>query len=122
MANREVLIGHATRFKKGVSRPAGPGRPKGSRDKLSSDFIRDLGASFEKHGAKTLETLRQKDPATYIRVIASLQPKEIEVKAPLSGLDDAKLAQAMDMLQALLDSKQTAPIEPVGPAIGASLN
>lgn len=104
----------ATRWQKGV-KPAGSGRPSGSRDRISTAFLRELAEDFEAHGKSALVKVREGDPSTYLRVVASLQPKEIEVKAPLSGLDDGKLEQALEMLNALLLSKSAPPkeIEPI---------
>jgi len=64
-------------FAPGISgNPAG--RPKGARHKLQEDFFRALQASFEKHGAEVLETMRTEKPNEYARMIASLMSKEIE--------------------------------------------
>ncbi len=63
-----------------VSGNIGGGRPKGARNKLGEEFLADLSADFEKHGAAAIERVREEDPATYIRVIASLLPKELKVE------------------------------------------
>jgi len=67
-------------FKPGQSgNPAG--RPKGARSKLGQAFIADLLADWEEHGAAALIKTREKDPAAYVRVVASLLPKEIDLGA-----------------------------------------
>lgn len=109
---RQVLIGHSTRFKKGEPRPFGAGKAAGSRDRLSRAFLGHLADSFEKHGKSVLETLRKDDPATYIRVVASLQPKEIAVTAPLSAMDDGKLEEALAALTQALQAKMPPPVQP----------
>jgi hypothetical protein len=53
------------------------GRPKGARSKLGEAFIDALKADFEKHGIRALETMRDDRPADYIKVVASLLPKEV---------------------------------------------
>ena len=55
----------------------GPGRPKGSRSKLSETFLKLLAADFESEGMEVLRRVRVEDPSTYVRVIASLVPKEL---------------------------------------------
>jgi len=55
----------------------GPGRPKGSRAKLGEAFLEAMVADFSKHGILTIEEAREKDAVSYIKVIASLLPKEI---------------------------------------------
>jgi hypothetical protein len=53
------------------------GRPRGSRSKLSESFLRDVCAEWEKNGIEALQKVRETDPSTFIRVIASLVPKEV---------------------------------------------
>jgi hypothetical protein len=53
-----------------------PGRPKGSRNILTTQFLDDLAASWEKHGIAALDACAQLEPAQYIRVVAGLLPKE----------------------------------------------
>jgi hypothetical protein len=85
----------ATRFSS-----ANPGRAKqkGDRDRLSAAFLKALADDFETNGAAAIETVRKEDPSTYIRVVAALQPKEIELKAPLDGMDDSQLLEAIGAL------------------------
>jgi len=56
-----------------------PGRPKGSRNKLSQAFIETLYADFEANGMEAIDRLRVEQPGVYARVIASLVPKEIDL-------------------------------------------
>jgi hypothetical protein len=70
--------GGSTRFKPGVSgNPAG--KPLGARHKLATSFLEACHKSFLEHGPDTLERLRIEDPASYVKVMASLVPKEIEM-------------------------------------------
>lgn len=52
------------------------GRPKGSRNKLAEVFVADLLADWELGGVAAVAQAREKDPAAYVRVVASLLPKE----------------------------------------------
>lgn len=54
------------------------GRPKGSKNKLSDEFVAALAADFERYGLYPIARTRRKDPAGYLRVIASILPKEIQ--------------------------------------------
>src|SRR5262245_11937534 len=56
-------------FEKGVSgNPAG--RPKGSRNKLSEEFLSALCADFEEHGVASIVSMRENDPSSYVKVVA----------------------------------------------------
>jgi hypothetical protein len=66
-------------FPKGVSgNPAG--RPKGSRSKISQDYISELAADFEKYGIDVIVRLREEDPRAYIKCVADLVPREFDIK------------------------------------------
>jgi hypothetical protein len=56
------------------------GRPKGSRNKISQDYIHELAADFEKHGVDVIVRLREEDPRAYIKCVADLVPKEFDIK------------------------------------------
>lgn len=85
-----ALAKHA--FKPGQSgNPAG--RPKGSRNKLGEAFLDALCADFQTHGVKVIETVRKEKPDQYLKTVASILPKELNVKSdPLDGFTDEQLA------------------------------
>ena len=55
------------------------GRPKGSRNKLQENFVAVLCADFEQHGEGVVQKVRETEPGTYMKVIAPILPKQIEV-------------------------------------------
>ena len=66
-----------TRIKPGeVRNPAG--RPKGARSKLGEAFLKELLADFEQHGVEAIKATREDKPDQYLKVVASILPKEIE--------------------------------------------
>ena len=67
-----------TRFKPGQSgNPAG--RPKGSRQKLAESFLADLADHWQANGKQALQEAYKKNPVEYVRVVASLLPKNVAV-------------------------------------------
>ncbi len=48
----------------------GPGRPKGSRNRLTEAFLDDLLAEWQKHGRKAIRRLCEQSPVAYMRVMA----------------------------------------------------
>ena len=64
-----------TKWQKGQS--GNPkGRPKGSRDAITKAFIDDLSEDWREHGLETIQRAREERPAEYVRMVASLIPKE----------------------------------------------
>lgn len=68
------------------------GRPKGSRNKLGEAFVADMLANWEEHGPETIEQVRTEKPDQYLKVVASILPKELNVKvSELDELSDDEL-------------------------------
>ena len=82
-------------FKPGQSgNPAG--RPRGSRNKLAEQFIADVHADWQEHGFEALEAARKTRPADYLKMVASIIPKDIKVS--LETMTDGELATKIDQL------------------------
>jgi hypothetical protein len=64
-------------FEKGMTKVGG--RAKGVKNKLSHTFLTDLLADYEAHGAETIRICRMERPIEYVKLIAALMPREIEV-------------------------------------------
>ena len=54
----------------------GPGRPKGAKNKLQEAFWKDFASAWETHGTAALEKVALEDPAVFVRVAASVMPKD----------------------------------------------
>ena len=65
-------------FKPGQSgNPAG--RPKSARSKIAEDFLKDVQAEWESHGAVAISDMREKNPGDFVKMVASLLPKEMNL-------------------------------------------
>lgn len=62
-----------------VSGNIGGGRSKGSRNKLGEAFIDALHDDFAEHGVAAIQVVRTEKPDQYLKVIASLLPKDINL-------------------------------------------
>lgn len=57
----------------------GGGRPKGSRNKLGEQFLSDLYDDWQEHGRAVIETVRAEKPDVYLKTVASILPRQIQV-------------------------------------------
>ena len=71
------------------------GRPKGARNKLSETFLEDTHAAWLEHGPKALDRLAKEDPAAFVKVVASLMPRDLSVNV---GIGDT-LRQFLERIQ-----------------------
>jgi hypothetical protein len=87
-------------FQKGVSGNPN-GRPTAARQRFTQSFLTDLASTWQKQGKPCLDKLAKTDPATFVRVCASLIPKEVKLEAssPLSDLSEAELAALVSAAQ-----------------------
>ena len=82
------------------------GRPKGSRNKLGEDFVLALQESFNQHGAATIETVRSERPHEYLKVVASILPKEVNVNTRIvEELSDDDIIGAITALRSISAAK-----------------
>jgi hypothetical protein len=87
------------------------------RRALTSDLLEALSEDFKAHGIEAVRQVRVEEPANYLRIIASLVPKEIEVApAPTEGMAPDELAAAIGILRELLAS--AAELDPEDTIVG----
>jgi len=78
------------------------GRPKGSRNKLGEAFIEAMHEDFRVHGKTVIETVRCEKPDQYLKVIASILPKELHVKdATLEDMSDNELIELLAAVRSI---------------------
>ena len=54
------------------------GRPKGSRNKLTTEFLDDLHTAWIKHGSDVIERVIKDDPAQFLKTVAAVLPRELD--------------------------------------------
>lgn len=92
----------ATQFKPGQS-GCPTGRPKGARSKLGEDFLRTLQEDFQEYGKGVVEAVREDKPEVYMKIVASLLPKEFKISVdPLDDLTDEDLNRYIKQLSIAL--------------------
>lgn len=81
----------------------GPGRPKGSRNALAESFIDAMHADFAEHGVSAIHAVREEKPDQYLKVIASILPKELTVNVnEFEGMSDGELIDRLRQLDAVV--------------------
>lgn len=87
----------------------GPGRGKGTRNRLGEAFLEALEADFNDNGKSAIENCRVVDPAGYVRVIAGLLPKELKIeRGAMDELSDDELSRLIDIIRTA-DGASVAP-------------
>ncbi len=79
------------------------GKPKGARTKLGEQFLSALQEDFQEHGVAAIQTVRKDRPQDYLKVIASLMPKDLNLN--VNNLDDAtddELVQRLRDLESVI--------------------
>ena len=80
------------------------GRPKGSRNKLGEQFLSNLQDDWLKHGPAALVRAREEKPMEYVKMVASLLPKELLLRrAPEADMTDEELEHTLDLLTEVAD-------------------
>src|SRR5262249_54530474 len=98
-----------THFKPGHSIRGG--RPAAARNRFSHALLTHFLADWEKNGTKAIQSVRVLDPGTYLRVAASIIPRELMVEAVTSGLSAEERAEMIATLkQHLLTVRQEQPM------------
>jgi hypothetical protein len=109
----------ANRSTKGQYLPGGsPGRPKGARNRLAARVSEDIFAHWCEpaapggnmcKGQEALETLYKEKPGEYLRLTASVLPREFIFENVTSELDDDQIDELLMALRRRMIEARTAP-------------
>lgn len=100
-----------TRYRPGQS--GNPkGRPKGSRNELAQNFLRDAVAAWKEHGVEALKVMATTEQAKFCVMVAGLMPKEVHVGASaVEHMSDDELETALDDVRRFLARNDDADSE-----------
>ena len=98
----------ATRFS--ADNP-GRAKQKGARDRLSAAFLTDFAADYDANGKAVIETVRGQDPVAYMRIAASLLPKQIEITEDneLARFSDDEIEMLYEILSQRFEEQKRGP-------------
>jgi hypothetical protein len=77
------------------------GRPLSAQRHLAAHFMAILAGDFERHGTETLATIRLENPSNYLRMAASLLPRNLDDEMLLDKVSDEELFNVIVKLRAL---------------------
>jgi hypothetical protein len=108
-------------------RPGLSGNPLGNRHHtrhlINQEFIQALLLHFREHGKKAIEKVAREQPASYLKILALLVPREhkVEYSNSLKNWTDEELEAGIDLVKQMLESRAAASgaviegtAEPVG--------
>src|SRR5262245_9307979 len=90
----EITMRTSTTFKPGQG-----GRTKGARQRLQFAFVEALQEHFVERGKDAIEICFKEDPTSYLKIIASVLPKEFVVESGLADLDDEQIDELLMQLR-----------------------
>jgi len=97
------------------------GRPKGSRSKLSEAFLADFHADWKEHGRGAIAEVRKKRPQDYLRIAASLCPRQLEVEQnDIDAMADDEVFEALAVVRELIAQRKDAKVIDARPIDGNS--
>ena len=96
-------------------RPGLSGNPLGNRHHtrhlLNQEFIQALLLHFREHGKKAIEKVAREQPASYLKILSLLVPREhkIEHSNVIKSLSDQELEAMIEYLKTSLEAQAGAP-------------
>ena len=98
-------------FQKGQSgNPAG--RQKGSRNVLEENMLRDLCEAWQEYGAEAITAVLADNPADFLKICASLLPKQIQAEVEVHNFVVAPETATDDEWKAFLAQRNKPPPPP----------
>jgi hypothetical protein len=82
------------------------GRPKGSRNKFSEEFLDDFREVWAEEGSNAIKSMAKNRPGDFVRVAAMLVPKELLLgkSYPLADFSDDELVALIEALDVRIEA------------------
>jgi hypothetical protein len=94
------------------------GRRKGSRNKLTEQFLNTIVDDFTEHGAEAIAKVRTDDPAMYLKIVGSLVPRQLIMqREERSAVDYAELTNE-ELVEIIAKRRKQKAIEELLISIG----
>ena len=76
------------------------GRPKGSRNRLTEDFLADVHEAWQERGKAAINAMAEDHPDRFCLMVASLVPKNIDIgKRPADPFDGMTIEAIMEVVE-----------------------
>src|SRR6516164_4132360 len=104
--NKSADMESAMTFKQGLS-----GNPHGNRHHtrhlLNQEFMQALLLHFRQHGKKAIEKVARNQPAVYVKILALLVPREMQIEQTnrIKQMTDEEIEQAIEAIQTMLAAR-----------------
>src|SRR5262245_4342042 len=104
--NKSADMESAMTFRQGVS-----GNPHGNRHRtrhlLNQEFMQALLLHFRQHGKKAIEKIARNQPAVYVKILALLVPREMQIEHTnrIKQMTDEEIEQAIEAIQTMLAAR-----------------
>src|SRR5215475_5825444 len=110
--NKSADMESTMTFKQGVS-----GNPHGNRHHtrhlLNQEFMQALLLHFRQHGKKAIEKVAREQPASYLKILALLVPREhkVEYSNSLKNMTDEQLEAMIEYIETSLAAQAGGPVK-----------
>jgi hypothetical protein len=93
-------------FQQGVSGNPGGNRHR-TRHLLNQEFMQALLLNFRHQGKKAIEKVARNQPAVYVKILALLVPREMQVEHTdrIKQMTDEQIEQAIEVIQTMLAAR-----------------
>ncbi|AWM07636.1 hypothetical protein [Bradyrhizobium symbiodeficiens] len=109
MSNSEIIERDKKTGRFVIGAKPGPGRPKGARSKLGEAFLEDLRDVWDEMGIEALRRCAQEEPGQFVRVMASLMPRDYNINATV-GVNSEDVLGAFRSAVAMLGNQAPAAL------------